>query len=100
VLSIAIVVIYWNAWSNVALQFAAMPFFLLAGWSIARSAHPNRPRFRVRNAALILGLASVGMVLSAIGTYGAASPFPSGGRESLSRRRWSVSRRTARRECS
>jgi hypothetical protein len=74
VLSIAIVVIYWNAWSNVALQFAAMPFFLLAGWSIARSAHPNRPRFRVRNAALILGLASVGMVLSAIGTYGGSVP--------------------------
>ena len=71
---VAITVIYWDTWSSALLQFLAMPFFLGAGWLTATSAQPNRPRFRMRDAAGILALACSGMVVSAIGTYGGTLP--------------------------
>jgi hypothetical protein len=58
----------------VLLQFLAMPFFLGAGWLTATSAQPHRPRFRVRDAAGILGLACAGMVVSAFGPFGGSVP--------------------------
>jgi len=71
---IAIIVIYWDSWSIVALQIVALPFFLAAGWLTARSAHPGRRRFRLRDAAQILAFACVGVVISAAGTYGGTVP--------------------------
>jgi len=71
---LAITVIYWESWSSALLQFLAMPFFLGAGWLTATSAQPNRPRFRMRDAAGILALASAGVVVSALGTYGGTVP--------------------------
>jgi hypothetical protein len=71
---IAITVIYWESWSSALLQFLAMPFFLGAGWLTATSAQPNRPRFRLRDAAGILALACAGVVVSAIGTFGGTVP--------------------------
>ena len=71
---VAITIIYWDTWSSVLLQFLAMPFFLGAGWLTATSAQPNRPRFRLRDAAGILALACSGVVVSAIGTYGGTLP--------------------------
>jgi hypothetical protein len=71
---VAITVIYWDSWSSALLQLLAMPFFLGAGWLTASSAQPNRPRFRLRDAAGILALASAGVVVSAIGTYGGTVP--------------------------
>jgi hypothetical protein len=70
----AITVIYWDSWSSVVLQFVAMPFFLGAGWLTASSAHPNRPRFRMRDSAGILALACGGVVVSAFGTIGGTVP--------------------------
>ena len=74
-LGIAITIIYWDSWSSPLLQFLAMPFFLAAGWVTALSAQPNRPRFRLRNAAGILALASAGLIVSAFGTYGGTLPI-------------------------
>jgi hypothetical protein len=71
---VAITIIYWNSWSSVLLQFFALPFFLGAGWLTATSAQPNRSRFRLRDAAGILGLACIGVIVSAIGTYGGSVP--------------------------
>jgi hypothetical protein len=71
---VAITVIYWDSWSSALLQFLAMPFFLGAGWLTASSAQPNRPRFRLRDAAGILALACSGVVVSAFGTYGGTVP--------------------------
>ncbi|MDQ1551077.1 MAG: hypothetical protein QOD50_499 [Actinomycetota bacterium] len=71
---IAITVIYWDSWSSALLQLLAMPFFLGAGWLTATSAQPNRPRFRLRDAAGILALACSGVVVSAAGTYGGTMP--------------------------
>ena len=71
---LAITIIYWDSWSNVLLQFVAMPLFLAAGWLTALRAQPNRPRFRVRDAAGILALGCAGLVVSAIGTYGGSVP--------------------------
>jgi hypothetical protein len=62
--------LYWDEWSNVWLQFVAMPFFLAAGWVTTLSVAPNRRRFAIRDAARILALACAGLVVSAIGTYG------------------------------
>jgi hypothetical protein len=71
---LAITAIYWDSWSSPLLQFLAMPFFLAAGWLTARSAQPNRPRFRIRNAAGILALACAGLLVSSFGTYGGTLP--------------------------
>jgi hypothetical protein len=71
---LAITIIYWDSWSSALLQLVAMPFFLGAGWLTATSSQPNRPRFRVRDAAGILALACAGLVVSAIGTYGGSVP--------------------------
>jgi hypothetical protein len=71
---LAITIIYWDSWSSALLQLVAMPFFLGAGWLTATSAQPNRPRFRMRDAAGILALASGGIVVSAFGTYGGSVP--------------------------
>jgi hypothetical protein len=71
---VAITFIYWESWSSALLQFLAMPFFLGAGWLTATSSQPNRPRFRLRDAAGILALACAGLVVSAIGTYGGTVP--------------------------
>jgi hypothetical protein len=71
---VAITVIYWDSWSSALLQLLAMPFFLGAGWLTATSAQPNRPRFRLRDAAGILALACSGVVVSAAGTYGGTVP--------------------------
>ncbi len=71
---VAITIIYWDSWSSALLQFLAMPFFLGAGWLTASSAQPNRPRFRLRDAAGIFALACAGLVVSAIGTYGGMVP--------------------------
>jgi hypothetical protein len=72
---LAITIIYWDSWSSPLLQFLAMPFFLAAGWVTALSAQPNRPRFRLRDAAGILALASAGLVVSSVGTYGGTLPI-------------------------
>ena len=72
---LAITIIYWDSWSSTLLQFLAMPFFLLAGWLTAVSVQPNRPRFRLRNAAGILALGSAGVLVSALGTYGGTLPI-------------------------
>jgi hypothetical protein len=71
---VAITALYWESWSSVILQVLAMPFFLGAGWLTASSAQPNRPRFRVRDASGILGLACAGYLVSAVGTYGGTVP--------------------------
>jgi hypothetical protein len=62
--------VYWNSWSSVVLQFAAMPFFLGAGWLTALSVQPNRRRFSLPDATGILALAGVGVIVSGAGTYG------------------------------
>ncbi len=64
----------WSHWSSVLLQFIAMPFFLAAGWLTARSGQPNRPRFRLSDAAGIFALGCAGYVISAVGTYGGTLP--------------------------
>ncbi len=71
---VAIAVAYWNLWSNVALQFAAMPFFLIAGWLTAVWVQPNRPQFDWRKAAVVLLISTLGAVVSAIGTIGGQMP--------------------------
>jgi hypothetical protein len=71
---LVITALYWDSWSNVFLQFAAMLFFLGAGWLTAMAVQPNRRRFDLRDAAEILALACVGVILSAIGTYGGTLP--------------------------
>jgi hypothetical protein len=65
---VVITILYWGMWSDVALQFVAMPFFLLAGWVTARWVQPNRPQFGWRQAYVVLLIATLGVVLSAIGT--------------------------------
>ena len=71
---VAITIIYWDSWSSAILQLLAMPFFLGAGWLTATSAQPNRPRFRLRDAAGIFALACFGVGVSALGTYGGTVP--------------------------
>jgi hypothetical protein len=71
---VAITIIYWDSWSSAILQLLAMPFFLGAGWLTTTSSQPNRPRFRLRDAAGILALACFGVVVSALGTYGGTVP--------------------------
>jgi hypothetical protein len=71
---IAIIVIYWNAWSSVVLQLVAIPFFLVAGWLTALSASPSRRRFRMRDAAYILAFACAGVIVASFGTYGGTVP--------------------------
>jgi len=71
---IVIAILYWNMWSNVALQFAAMPFFLVAGWLTAVWVQPNRPQFDPTKAYLVLSVAALGLVVSAIGTIGSDMP--------------------------
>jgi hypothetical protein len=71
---IAIIVIYWDSWSNVVLELVALPFFLAAGWLTTLSAHPSRRRFRLRDAVAILALACLGVVVSAVGAYGGSVP--------------------------
>jgi hypothetical protein len=65
--------LYWNEWSSIALQFVAMPLFLLAGWLTAMFAQPNRPQFGPRQASLVLFVATLGLVVSAIGTAGSVT---------------------------
>ena len=72
---LVITALYWDSWSSVFLQFAAMPFFLGAGLLTAVSVQPNRGRFRIRDAAGILALACAGLVMSAFGTYGGSLPL-------------------------
>jgi hypothetical protein len=72
---LVITALYWDSWSNVFLQFGAMLFFLGAGWLTALSVQPTRRRFSLRDAAGILGLACVGVVVSALGTYGGTLPI-------------------------
>jgi hypothetical protein len=67
---IVITILYWDEWSDVMLQFVAMPFFLGAGWLTAFSAQPHRRRFSSGDAIGILALAFAGLVVSAFGTYG------------------------------
>lgn len=67
---IVLTLLNWNNWSSVFLQFAAMPFFLAAGWLTTVGVQPTRVRFGLRDAAGILGLAGIGVVVSALGTYG------------------------------
>jgi hypothetical protein len=71
---VAIIVIYWDAWSNVGLELAALPFFLVAGWLTTLSAHPSRRRFRLRDAGAILVVACAGVIVSAFGAYGGTVP--------------------------
>jgi hypothetical protein len=71
---LVITALYWNHWSSVALQFAAMPFFLAAGWLTGRSTQPQRPQFSPRRAAIILLISTVGLLISAIGTVNSAMP--------------------------
>jgi hypothetical protein len=71
---IVVTVAYWNSWSSVILQLLAFPFFLGAGWLTATSTYPSRPRFRLRDTVGILALACAGLIVSAIGTYGASVP--------------------------
>jgi hypothetical protein len=70
---VVITFLYWNDWSSVALQFVAMPFFLISGWLTGMYAQPNRPRLGARQAALALLIASLGLVISAIGTVGSVT---------------------------
>jgi hypothetical protein len=72
---LAIAVIYWYSWSNAILQLAALLFFLGAGWLTVSRSHPNRPRFRARDAAGILALGCGGVLVSAAGTYGGTLPI-------------------------
>jgi hypothetical protein len=72
---LVITALFWDSWSSVFLQFAAMPFFLGAGLLTAVSVQPSRGRFRLRDAAAILALACAGLVVSAIGTYGGTLPL-------------------------
>lgn len=71
---IVITVLYWQVWSNVALQFAAMPFFLVAGLLTARFTLPQRPQLGAGHAALVLGIAVAGVVVAAIGTVNSVTP--------------------------
>ncbi|HEY4267346.1 MAG TPA: hypothetical protein VGM94_04050 [Galbitalea sp.] len=65
-----IAILYWGLWSNVALQFAAMPFFLFAGWLTATWVQPHRPQFDWRKAIVVLMISTLGVVVSAVGTVG------------------------------
>lgn len=71
---VVIAILYWGLWSNVALQFAAMPFFLIAGWLTATWVQPNRPQFDWRKALVVLLISVLGVVVSAVGTVGGHMP--------------------------
>jgi hypothetical protein len=71
---VVITLIYWNSWSIVALEWAAMPLFLAAGWVAAQFAQPHRRRFGWRQAALVLAIATVGLALAAGGTVNSTLP--------------------------
>jgi hypothetical protein len=74
VTGVVITLAYWREWSSPWLQFVAVLFFLGAGWLTAAVGQPNRPRFAFRDAAGVLALASGGLVVSAVGTYGGTLP--------------------------
>jgi hypothetical protein len=71
---LAITIIFWQGWSSIVLQFAAMPFFLVAGWLTSVYSMPNRRQLGVREAVFALALASVGLVVSSIGTAHGSIP--------------------------
>jgi hypothetical protein len=71
---IIIVLVYWDLWSSVLLQFLAMPFFLAAGFTTSANTQPNRRQFAPHHAAIALLLAFGGLVVSAIGTSGGTLP--------------------------
>jgi hypothetical protein len=68
-------IFYWNDWSSVALQFVAMPFFLIAGWLTASSTDPRRARLTWGRVALILLIGFVGLLLAAGGTVNSTMPI-------------------------
>jgi hypothetical protein len=72
---LAITILFWNHWSSVALQFVAMALFLFAGWLTAANVRPNRRRLGGREAALALGIATVGLVISSFGTVNSTVPL-------------------------
>ena len=70
----AITALYWQFWSNVVLQFLAMPLFLAAGFLIAFWTQPHRPQLGARHAAVALLVSSLGLILSAAGTINSTVP--------------------------
>jgi hypothetical protein len=72
---VAITILFWDHWSNVALQFVAMAFFLLAGWRTSAHAQPNRQRLGAREAAVALVIGTLGLVISSIGTVNSTVPL-------------------------
>ncbi|WP_213813779.1 hypothetical protein [Glaciihabitans sp. dw_435] len=74
VLALVTTALYWNQWTSVALQFAAMPFFLVAGLAAAHFVQPHRPPITPPQAAIVLGISAAGVIVSAFGTVGSSVP--------------------------
>jgi hypothetical protein len=72
---LAITIVYWASWSSVPLQFVAMAFYVLAGLLTSRFTLPNQPQLGTRRVAIVLLVASIGLVASSIGTANGTVPL-------------------------
>jgi hypothetical protein len=68
--SVPAILVLWDGWSRPALQLVALPFLIAATVITSRSTRTNGREFTVGRGALILGVASVGVVISAVGAAG------------------------------
>lgn len=69
---LVLTLVNWSNWTTPGLQLLALPFFLFSGYLTATSTKPHRASFRAPQAGVILGIALVGVALSATGAYGSA----------------------------
>ncbi|NEM90644.1 hypothetical protein [Galbitalea soli] len=65
---VGITIFFWQKWANPVVVLAAIPIFVLAGWVVTWTTRPHRPQFGPRQAFLALGVASIALVVGAIGT--------------------------------
>jgi hypothetical protein len=68
--SVPAILVLWDGWPRPALQLVALPFLIAATVITSRSTRTNGREFTVGRGALILGVASVGVVISAVGAAG------------------------------
>jgi hypothetical protein len=68
--SVPAIVALWDAWTQPALQLLALPFLLAATFITSRSTRANGGDFTLARGALILAVAAVGVLLSALGAVG------------------------------